>query len=65
MNAVKQITDYFKASANELKKISWPTREDTFKYSYIVIAVSLGVGIFFGAFDYILNIGFEYLVGIR
>ncbi|MAG11871.1 MAG: preprotein translocase subunit SecE [Parcubacteria group bacterium] len=62
---MKQFTDYLKNSVNELKKVSWPTREDTIKYSYIVIIVSLAVAIFFGALDYVLNIGFEYLVGIR
>lgn len=65
MSVAQQFTNYLKDSVNELKKVSWPSREDTIKYSYIVIAVSLGVAVFFGVLDYILNIGFEYLVGIR
>ena len=41
----------------ELKKVTWPTREETIKLTVIVIAISLLVGLFIGGLDMIfLNI---------
>ncbi|MBI5613586.1 preprotein translocase subunit SecE [Candidatus Gottesmanbacteria bacterium] len=35
----------------ELKKVTWPTREETVKLTIVVIAVSIIVGIFIGIVD--------------
>lgn len=51
MNPVRKLVSYFRSSAEELKKVSWPTRRDTVRYSALVIGVSLGIAVFFGALD--------------
>ena len=56
MNVLKKITDYFKGSISEMKKVVWPTKKQTYTYSGIVIAMSLGVAFFFGLLDYLFNI---------
>ena len=35
----------------ELKKVTWPTKNDTIKLTGLVTIVSLGVGIFVGGLD--------------
>ena len=39
----------------ELSKITWPTREQTIRYTVLVIAVVIVVGFFLGGLDYILT----------
>ena len=35
----------------ELKKVTWPTRAETIKYTVIVLAISFLVGAFIGGLD--------------
>jgi len=56
MNVLEKIKDYFKGSLSEMKKVVWPTKKQTYTYSGIVIAMSLGVAFFFGLLDYVFNI---------
>ncbi len=35
----------------ELKKVTWPTRQDTLKLTVVVIAISVIVGIYIGVLD--------------
>lgn len=35
----------------ELKKVTWPTREETIRYTAIVFAISILVGAFVGGLD--------------
>jgi len=50
-----KITNYIKTSMEEMKKVSWPTKKETYNYTILVIAVSLGVAVFLGALDYFFN----------
>jgi preprotein translocase subunit SecE len=38
----------------ELKKVTWPSREETMKLTAVVIALSVIVGVFIGGLDAIL-----------
>lgn len=55
MRLFTKITTFLKEVQLEMKKVNWPTREETIKYTLIVIAVSLGVAIFLGGFDFIFT----------
>ena len=35
----------------ELKKVTWPTREETVKLTFVVIVISILVGAFIGGLD--------------
>lgn len=59
MSLTAKITDYFKTSKVELKKVVWPTKKDTFRYSLIVIGMSLAVAAFLGILDFVFNLGLE------
>ena len=53
---------YFIESYEELKKVAWPSREITRNHSILVISFSLGIGVYFGVADYLLNIVLEKLI---
>ncbi len=57
-----RIVNYVKESKAELKKVQWPTKRETVNYTILVIAISLGVAIYLGAIDYILNIILEKVI---
>lgn len=46
------ILKFVKESRDELKKVSWPSRQTTVKYTLIVIISSVVVGMVIGAIDY-------------
>lgn len=39
----------------ELGKVAWPGREQTIRYTVLVIIVAVAVGLFLGGLDYILT----------
>jgi preprotein translocase SecE subunit len=57
-NPINAITSYVRSSIAELKKVTWPNKETTMRYSMLVIVVSIAVAAFFGALDF----GFSRLV---
>lgn len=40
----------------ELKKVTWPTRQETIRYTWAVIGISLGVALFLGAADWLFQL---------
>lgn len=56
------LTSYLGAVKEELKKTSWPTREDTVKKTVLVIAISLAVALYIGVIDYLFNILLQKLL---
>ena len=50
---IDKIRTFFKEVISEAKKIDWPTRREAFKYTLIVISISVAVAIFLGGLDYI------------
>ena len=61
-NPLKAAAQYFRESKEELEKVTWPTRQTTIRYSLLVVAVSVGVGLLFAGLDSGLTIGFEKLI---
>ncbi|MDP2944261.1 MAG: preprotein translocase subunit SecE [bacterium] len=59
---MSKITTYLKESVAELKKVTWPTKKETYNYTILVIGISLGVAIFLGFLDYIFTQGFQALL---
>ena len=46
---------FLKEVREELGKVAWPSREQTIRYTVLVIIVAVGVGVFLGGLDYILT----------
>ena len=51
--------------AGELKKVSWPSREQTIRLTFIVILISLIIGAYIGIIDFLLAKGLEYMTTLR
>lgn len=52
-NIFEKIITYLKEVRLETKRINWPTREETIKYTLIVIGFMIVTAIFLGGFDYL------------
>jgi len=50
-----RLVNYLKAAKTELKKVTWPTRKDTAKFTMIVIGISLFVAAFLGGLDFLFS----------
>lgn len=57
-----KLINYIKASIEEMKKVTWPTRKETYNYTLMVIFISLGVAMFLGLLDVIFTNGLEFLI---
>jgi len=50
-----RVVNYLKAAKTELRKVTWPTRKDTVKFTLIVIGISLFVAAFLGGLDFLFS----------
>lgn len=62
MNIFTKIVQYLKDSVTELRKVVWPTKKQTINYSLIVIAMAIGVAVFFAVLDNIFNLMLEFII---
>lgn len=53
---ISKITTFLRESFLEMKKVNWPTRDETFQYTLIVIGISMAVAAFLGTLDFIFTI---------
>ncbi len=58
-------TQFGNGIVEELKKVTWPTREETIRLTVIVIGISLIIGIYIGIIDVLLTKGLELLAKSR
>jgi preprotein translocase subunit SecE len=54
LKMLQKIQEFFKEVSVELKKVSWPTRQQTMNATVVVIAVSFVVAFFLGIVDIVL-----------
>lgn len=51
-NAVARL---FRETRSELRKVVWPTREETIRLTLVVLAISITIGLFLGLADIIFS----------
>ncbi|MBI3273848.1 MAG: preprotein translocase subunit SecE [Candidatus Colwellbacteria bacterium] len=51
----QRLITYVKEVRIELKKVTWPTRQETIRYTLMVIIISAVTAVFLGAIDFILQ----------
>ena len=51
-----KLISFLKEVKLEVKKVNWPTKEETIRYTLIVIGISTGVALFLGGLDFILTL---------
>ena len=47
-----KIKNFLNESRQELKRVNWPRREETTRYTVFVIVLSVGLAAFLGILDY-------------
>jgi preprotein translocase subunit SecE len=52
---LQKVVTFLKEVRLEMKKVNWPTRRETIRYTLIVIGVSLVVAAFLGGWDFIFT----------
>ena len=45
-----------------MKKVTWPTKKETYNYTILVLGISLAVAAFLGALDFIFSLGLQLIV---
>jgi len=50
------IIKYFQATRSELRKVTWPTRDETRNLTTIIVIVTVVMAIFLGTLDYVFQI---------
>ena len=55
-----RLISYLISAKTELKKVTWPTKKETTKYTLIVIGMSAAIAMFLGALDFL----FTYLLSL-
>jgi preprotein translocase SecE subunit len=58
INPITSIIEYIRSSIAELKKVTWPTKDSTIRYTSIVVVVSVALAGLFA----VLDMGFSKLV---
>lgn len=48
-----RLTLFFQESKTELKRVNWPTKQETIRLTVIVIGMSVGVSLFLGVLDFV------------
>ncbi|MDO8435987.1 MAG: preprotein translocase subunit SecE [bacterium] len=56
MHIFSKIITFLKEVRLEVKKVNWPTRDETIRYTLIVIGVSVAVAIYLGGLDFLIGI---------
>lgn len=53
---------YLKNSWVELKKVTWPTRQEAIRSTGVVIVFSVIVALFLGVLDYLFTLGLNFVI---
>jgi preprotein translocase subunit SecE len=59
---MSKISDYIRESIAELKKVTWPNKKQTTNYTLLIVAISLGLALFIGVIDYLLQLGIQQVI---
>ena len=57
------IRRFYRESVGELRKVSWPTRQEATNLTLIVIAVTFGMSAFLGIVDFLFTRLFALILG--
>ncbi len=59
---IEKIKKYFKTSVEEIKKVNWPTKKETYNYTLVVIGISIFVAIFLYALDQVFSTALKVVI---
>jgi preprotein translocase subunit SecE len=57
------ITRFYRETIGELRKVTWPTRQEALNLTGIVILVTFGMSALLGIIDFLFSRGFALIFG--
>jgi preprotein translocase subunit SecE len=57
-----KIKKYFVEAIAEMKKVTWPTRKETYNYTILVVSVTIGLAIFVFVLDTAFSKALAYFI---
>jgi preprotein translocase subunit SecE len=57
-----KFSTFLKEVRIEFKKVNWPTRQQTLRYTMLIIGVSLATALFLGGLDFIFGKLLSYVI---
>ena len=61
---MKRLRRYFDEVWSELRKVSWPTREQVRNLTILVFVISFVVGVYITVADSLFNVVVQFLAGL-
>lgn len=61
-NQPNPISKYIRETRGELRKVTWPTREESQRLTAIVLGVTVAMSIFLGLLDFVFSKGIQAMV---
>ena len=58
-----ELREFFSETRFELRKVVWPTRQETMRTTWVVMAVVVVVSLILGAFDLVIQQVMKWLLG--
>ena len=62
MEKIDKVKQFFSEAKQELKKVSWPSKQQTITSTWVVFAVTFVLAIFLGLVDLILSKLVTYII---
>ena len=56
------LTRYLRETRGEIRKVTWPTRQESWRLTAIVLGVTIATAIFLWVFDTIFSTGIQVLI---
>ncbi len=63
-NTKERFTQWFRDLKSELKKVVWPTKEQTIKNTTVALAVTFASAIILGGFDFLASLGVDAFINM-
>lgn len=58
------ITRFYRETVGELRKVTWPTRQEAINLTIVVLFVTFGMSAFLGLLDYLFSRLFVVILGL-
>ena len=56
------LSNYLKATAAEMKQVTWPSQKQAFLYTILVIVIASLVSVFLGVFDFLFSRAVDFII---
>ncbi len=57
------VKDFYNDTRSEMKKVSWPGRQEVVGTTIVVIVATFFFGLYLGLVDYLLTLGLNWVLG--